>query len=336
MGSEAAASLAWITMGNARTEVALIERVGAFEPDGLESSILSRLEKVGSVLLRGFDVTTEDRFRQFATRLSSNLIADSREHERVTADGLIQTPVAYSASRKLLWHNENSFNDSWPLRLFFACLVAPESGGQTPVADSLAVLRSLPRTLVDEFVRRGVRYERSYHEGVGLDWRVVFGTEDRREVEDRCIAEGVDLTWTDGGVHTSAVRPAVIRHPITGEPSWFNQAQHWHTACLDPATREALVELFGEDAMPRNCRFGDGGVISDDAMHSILDVYADVEFAFDWEVGDLLVVDNVRTAHARNPYAGERYLLVAMANRHRYIDPPFGAADLDDLVLEGE
>lgn len=328
--------LAQTTIGNAWTEVALIRRVAAADPDYLDSVTFSRLQEVGSVLLRGFDVTTEHRFGQFAARLSSDLVADSREHEPVTADGVIQTPVAYSSSRKLLWHNENSFNDSWPLRLFFGCLVAPESGGQTPVADSGAVLRSLPRTLVDEFVRRGVRYERTYHDGVGLDWRVVFGTDNPREVERRCIAEGVDLAWTDGCLHTSAVRPAVIRHPITGAPSWFNQAQHWHPACLDPATREALAELFDEDAMPRNCRFGDGGTISDDAMHSILGVYADVEFAFDWEVGDLLVVDNVRTAHARNPFAGERYLLVAMGDRHWYVDPHFGAADLDGLVMEAE
>ena len=32
-------------------------------------------------------------------------------------------------------------------------------------------------------------------------------------------------------------RPAVARHPRTGELSWVNQAQHFHISCLDPETR---------------------------------------------------------------------------------------------------
>jgi alpha-ketoglutarate-dependent taurine dioxygenase len=33
-----------------------------------------------------------------------------------------------------------------------------------------------------------------------------------------------------------------------------------------------------------------------------------------WQAGDLLLVDNVRTAHSREPYTGEREVLVGMAD----------------------
>ena len=36
-----------------------------------------------------------------------------------------------------------------------------------------------------------------------------------------------------------------------------------------------------------------------------------------WQAGDLMLVDNVRTAHAREPFEGPRKVLVAMADAAR-------------------
>ena len=44
----------------------------------------------------------------------------------------------------------------------------------------------------------------------------------------------------------------------------------------------------------------------------ILDVYRGLEVVFPWQAGDVMLVDNVATAHGRNPYQGERKLLVAL------------------------
>ena len=113
-------------------------------------------------------------------------------------------------------------------------------------------------------------------------------------------------------LRTTCVRPAVIRHPKTGEETWFNQAQHWHLACLDPEARESLEMLFAQEDLPRNCYYGDGSLIEDSAMEEILGVYQELEVSFPWEKGSVLVLDNLLTAHARNPFSGERKLLVAL------------------------
>jgi alpha-ketoglutarate-dependent taurine dioxygenase len=39
-----------------------------------------------------------------------------------------------------------------------------------------------------------------------------------------------------------------------------------------------------------------------------------------WQAGDLMLVDNVRTAHARERFAGSREVLVAMADAVRLAD----------------
>lgn len=121
-------------------------------------------------------------------------------------------------------------------------------------------------------------------------------------------------------LRTSAVRPAVLRHPGTGQMSWFNQAQHWHLSCLGDQVRASMLATFGPQELPRTCTFGDGGAIPDDAMRHILGVYDELEVSFRWERGDVLMLDNILTAHARNPFRGERKLLVAMGDTIRFKD----------------
>ena len=79
-----------------------------------------------------------------------------------------------------------------------------------------------------------------------------------------------------------------------------------------PATRQALSALFAKEDMPRNCYYGDGSPIPDQDMAHVLAVYARLEVSFPWQRGDVLLVDNVLAAHARNPFTGERKILVAL------------------------
>jgi alpha-ketoglutarate-dependent taurine dioxygenase len=119
-------------------------------------------------------------------------------------------------------------------------------------------------------------------------------------------------------MRTSCIRPAAVRHPQTGEMTWFNQAQHWHLSCLDAEIRQSLLALYQREDLPRNCFYEDGSVIEDGVMEEILDVYRRLEVTFPWQEGDVLMLDNLLVAHARNPFVGERKLLVAMGDMESY------------------
>ncbi|BCJ33852.1 syringomycin biosynthesis enzyme [Actinocatenispora thailandica] len=314
--------MARLLLGNGTTTISLFDAAGsAGDATGeiatrdVAADVEKALTTHGAALLRGFGVDSPTELKSVARLVGGPLYAHNQEHDPVTADGMVQTPVFYPPDRKLLWHNENSFNLTWPLRLLFCCVTAPDEGGETPVADSRSVLRQLDKSIVVRFTERGVRYVRNYNDGVGLDWRKIFGTDDRAEVERRCAAERMECSWSaDGTLRTLATRPAVVRHPVTGELSWFNQAQHWHPSCLDAETREALLSLYDRADLPRDCQYGDGSPIEDSVMAEILAVYEGLEYAFQWRVGDVLAIDNVLIAHARNPYSGPRRLLVALAD----------------------
>lgn len=276
------------------------------------------LDKHGALLLRDFGITTPDSLRRLALAFVAELFADNGEHPRSPLSDLIYTPVFFPPTQKLLWHNENSFNEIGPARVFFCCSRPADEGGETPLADSRQVFQQLDPELREEFIAKGVMYLRTYGTGVGLSWREVFRTESRAEVEACCARQGLRFSWENDYLHTSAVRPAAILHPRTREWSWINQAQHWHPACLDPATRAAIEDTFRADDFPRSCKFGDGTIIPDTAMHEIGRVYREAEVCFQWQQGDVVVIDNILVAHARNPYKGERRLLVAMGDMVRF------------------
>ncbi|HEX8190600.1 MAG TPA: TauD/TfdA family dioxygenase [Pyrinomonadaceae bacterium] len=281
----------------------------------------SLLGRHGALLFRGFGVTAAAELESFALTLAADLLRDNGEHQRGSVSDSVYTPVFYPPEQQLLWHNENSFNYSWPGKIWFCCVEPAREGGETPVVDSRRVYELLDPRLRERFEARGVRYVRNYGTGLGLDWRAVFQTEDRREVEAKCAAQHMEFEWKPGDrLRTSCVRPAVIRHHLTGEPSWFNQAQHWHPSCLDEATRESARKLFSEEDMPRNCFYGDGGPIADGEMRAILEVYARLEVSFPWQRGDVMLLDNVLTAHGRKSFSGERKLLVTMGEMRSYAD----------------
>lgn len=283
-----------------------------------QAELKRELLRHGALLFRGFGVTEPALLESFASVFVDDLFGENGEHPRAALGGNVYTPVFFPPEEKLLWHNENSFNDEGPSLIWFCCTLPAESGGETPIVDSRAVHRRLDPTLREEFTAKGVMYIRNYGSGLGLDWRRVFQTDSRAEAEARCLKHGLEFVWHGDRLRTRTVRPAVVRHPRTGEHSWFNQAQHWHTACLGPEARSALLDAFAPDELPRTCRFGDGTPIPDDAMAEIIGVYADLEVSLPWERGDVMMLDNVLTAHARNPFCGRRELLVVMGGMTRY------------------
>jgi alpha-ketoglutarate-dependent taurine dioxygenase len=274
----------------------------------------------GGILFRGFGMDDPARFEQFAQSLcDSALFDDNGEHPRQSVTGKVYRPVFYPPEQFLLWHNENSFNHEWPIKLWFGCVQPAARGGETPIVDSRLVYARVPETIREKFERLGVMYMRNYGDGLGLDWQTVFRTEDPAEVEEQCRRAGVRFEWKAGGrLRTKCVRPGVIDHPLTGETVWFNQAQHWHVSCLDPQTRASVESVFDEPDWPRQCYYGDGSSIPDEEMAAVLEVYAQLEEVFPWERGDVLMLDNLLAAHARRPYEGTRRLLVAMGEMKSY------------------
>jgi hypothetical protein len=144
-------------------------------------------------------------------------------------------------------------------------------------------------------------------------WQRIFGTNDRFAVESFCRARDISFEWRRGDtLHTREVRPAVRTHPVTGERVWFNQAHMWHITNSPIPLDE---QLLSEDDFPMNASFGDGSRFDIAMLDDIRSAYRSATRMFEWQAGDLLLLDNMLVAHGRMPFRGPRQVMVAMGNR---------------------
>jgi alpha-ketoglutarate-dependent taurine dioxygenase len=271
----------------------------------------------GALLVRGLGLSdvagTEAVFRH----LGHLMIEREAFAPRRRYDEDVYSASQWPPNQAMCMHHELSYAAQVPGLLLFACLVAPTRGGATPLADSLAVLDALPVELVERFERVGWLLVRTYNEDIGASVADAFGTDDRAAVERYCRAHAIEFEWLvgNGGVlHTRQRRSAVVRHPLTGRRCWFNQIAFLNEWTIAPELRQYLVDVYGEDRLPFNTRYGDGHPIGEDVVQTINKVYDANTVRERWEAGDLLLVDNIRTAHAREPFEGPRELVVAMAD----------------------
>ncbi len=279
------------------------------------SAIEARLLRHGGILFRGFNLSTPEEFERFITTISGNLLDYSyRSTPRTLVSGKIYTSTEYPAQRSIPLHNENSYARDWPMKILFFSLRCAATGGETPIADSRLVYKRIPPRIRELFARKGVMYVRNYGSGMDLSWEEVFQTTSRSEVESYCDSSGIAFEWLgDDRLRTRQVCQAVAAHPHTGEMVWFNQAQLFHLSRLTPEIREAMLTIFEEDELPRNVYYGDGTQIDGDDLDQICAAYDHEKIVFPWQQGDVLLLDNMLAAHARNPFSGERKVVVGMA-----------------------
>lgn len=298
---------------------AVIERTGGGGDPGPwlrehHEPISALLGTAGAVLLRGTGITGADGFRAAAAALAGPLM-DYTEgaSPRSPRGGGVYTSTEYDPARPIALHNELSYSTRWPGLLAFCCITPPAAGGQTPIADSRGAYARILATS-PEPPPVSVRYVRHMHDGKGpgVGWPGAFATTDPGLAEAYCREAGIDYEWLPGRVlRTCQVRPAAIIHPRTGEPVWFNQAHQWHPSNDGPDAEALWRDLFG-DHLPMTAQHADGTEITPAVLAAVRDAYQAGQAQFDWQAGDLLLLDNMLCAHGRAPFAGSREILVAM------------------------
>lgn len=279
-------------------------------------SINEKLLRYGSILFRGFDVTTAAQLERFIQNLSGDLLQYSeRSSPRTQVAGNIYTSTDYPADQEIFFHNENSYQHAWPMKIGFLCLTPALSGGETPIADTRKVYQRISASVRERFERKGVQYVRNFSRELGIPWQTAFQTDDPATVERYCALGGIQCEWKDGHrLTTRVVRKAIATHPISHEPTWFNHAVFFHVSTLSPATRNALTSMFKDEDLPNNTYYGDGTPIEAEVLDQLREAYREEAVTFPWQTGDILMLENMLVAHSRSPFTGPRKILVGMSD----------------------
>ncbi len=273
----------------------------------------------GAILFRDFELNTVARFERLIETVCGPLLDYSyRSTPRHVVSGRIYSSTEYPAHQTIPLHNENSYTRNWPMKLSFFALQLAEKGGETPIADCRRVHERLPHEIRECFVRKGLMYVRNYGTGLDIPWQEAFQTTEKLAVETYCRKAGMEFEWVSNDqLRTRQLGHVVEAHPRTGESVWFNQAHLFHVSRLPNEVSEWLLKAYGEENLPRNVYFADGSSIDPAMLDEIIQTYAAVSVVFPWREGDLLMLDNMLTAHGRRPFVGKRKVVVGIAESNR-------------------
>ena len=274
-----------------------------------------KLFQHGGILFRGFGLSNAQDFERVAGSICHELYAEYGDLPREGVAGKVYTSTPYPEDKSILYHNESSHMSRWPSKINFFCVTVAKEGGATPIVDCRKVYQGLDAKIRQKFEEKGLMYVRNFSEGLDVSWQRFFATEDKSVVEDSSRNAGMTCEWTSNdGLRIRQHCRAVLRHPKTGEMSFFNQVQLHHVHCLEPAVRQSLLSIFKREDLPRLVYYGDGSPIEDSVMDHVGEMYEKNAVRFQWRQGDLVSLDNMLVAHARDPYVGPRKIVVALGD----------------------
>lgn len=286
---------------------------------GNRTRLLAELADSGAILFRNFGIRTDLDFDGFVRAFEFDNFPYSESFSnavRINRTERVFTANEAPADVNIFFHHELAQTPLFPERIFFFCEQAAESGGQTPICRSDILLERLRAELpdfVDRCEKLGLRYSNVMPEtddpasGMGRSWKSTLGTDSRSQAEQKLASFGYTFEWQDDGAlrMTTPVVPAVRELP-DGRKTFFNQliaaATGWKDERNDPT---------------RAICFGDGSPLDFSGARTAASLAEPLAFDIPWQQGDVALVDNVLTMHARRTFTGTRRVLASLACPHR-------------------
>ncbi|TID04991.1 Clavaminate synthase-like protein [Colletotrichum higginsianum] len=281
------------------------ESAAALRALGESGRLQELLERHGAVLVRGAGQPSAETFSRLVGAAERG--RGSLPHVQIGLAGK-RTPLAEnvwtanegSPSTRFYQHNEYSRYTRFPSNIHFYCVKKAPKGGATPIANSANVFEKVQAEipeLVEEIRKRGL----------GDDEATT-----REKVERQVRRLTSDFKWNaDGSLELTQHIPGLRRLPASGRPVWFNGLVGRHGITRDIGALDP--PHIGRDGMTYlPCVYGDETPIPRELLDKLIEVIDKEEISLVLEEGDLLLVDNFQVSHGREPWEGDRQILVSM------------------------
>jgi len=300
----------------------------AFAPQNKDSSIEEAVEWVkdnkdkieeillrhGAILFRGFPIVDPLAFDKFVASFGYiNQPYSGGAAPRNHIVGNVFTANESPPEVEIPFHHEMSQSVNTPKKLFFYCGAVPNSGGETPICLSNEVYKRMVDKYKDstqKLEQLGAHYARILPEETddsspqGRGWKATYFVSTREEVEKVVTERGLNFEWLPNGdlkTTSAAPMPAIQVDVRTGLKVWYNGIVPVYTAWND-----------SRHVGPKCVTFGDGAPFDSEFVFGCYRIMNEICVKHKWEQGDVLLVDNRTTMHARCSYVGNRKVYASL------------------------
>ncbi|KAH6892889.1 hypothetical protein B0T10DRAFT_527473 [Thelonectria olida] len=330
-----------------RAKVSTLDAIAALRAMSESGEVQRLLDRHGAVLIRGIGDPSAQTFSDLV--FAAEEPRGTYPYVQIGLAGK-RTPVAknvwtanegspltrfyqHNEKRKLIRTGDNySRYTRFPTNIHFYCVKKAPKGGATPIAHSAnvyeKVLVEIPE-LVNEVKKRGLgmkmifrapgkegkqnQFNWAGEHSFGQEFQLGDDLETRKiKVEKQVRRLTDDFRWLgDDALELTQHIPGLRRVPGSQKPVWFNGLVGRHGITRDIGALEP--PHIGRDGMTYlPCVYGDGTPIPRAYLDKLIDVIDKEEIFLTLEEGDMLLVDNFQVSHGREPWEGERQILVSM------------------------
>ncbi|GAA5926638.1 uncharacterized protein JCM15063_000328 [Sporobolomyces koalae] len=287
----------------------------------------------GAILFRGTHAVSPDDFSRVAHAFKIGTY-----HEEL-GNPVIRTLLAKNvatanegpSTHHVRMHNEFGWSSHYPAFLFFFCRSAAESGGETPINNGAEMFQRLQAEVpqfVTDLAERGISYVYQYQVEANPNSNLgnsiaraypganLLDSDDeatkRKKIEAEVQRHSSEWKWgEDGSLSVTHRLSSIRRHSYSNIPVYFgNLSSMFHKA----KDQNALEEPFkGDDgAFHHVPTYGDGTKIPREYLEKTLELIEELRVLIPWQQGDVLLLDNHLTQHAREPWVGDRRVLASL------------------------
>ena len=146
--------------------------------------------------------------------------------------------------------------------------------------------------------------------GFGKTWQEHFENADQKVVSKLLQTQGITYRRLSSGDLSIEHRTTVCKAHAVG-PVWFAQPRLWHLPFRGLNWFEGRLE---RQYWPTDVWWSNGSRIPTAFLQWLEEREEEFATRFQLTTGGLLIVDNHRVAHGREPYIGKREHWVAMGN----------------------
>jgi alpha-ketoglutarate-dependent taurine dioxygenase len=295
--------------------------------DGEDLAALPRAEVIGefvrhgALLFRGFAVDVEvfraftaAYCRDFSTYRAGAFRWRMLDREAVGNDETLLTTTGHTQGFAIWPHGEMYYLATPPALLWFYCERPAAAGGQTTVCDGAELWAALGAPTQAFFRAERLKYVRRLADG---DWQTTFMTGDLDAVEALCreTQTTVRIDRAARTVESEYVCPAVRDHARRGRPVFINNVLTVYTAewAFESGWIQENLGAGPSRQSPIVVRTEGGDRLPGPIIDELFAVSERLAVPIEWQVGDVLMVDNTWVLHGRRETRGPgRSILVRM------------------------